>query len=414
MKILVVIGDYVLANSSANLCHLAYLKGFVDAGHDVTLISADGRDYAKDDLMKIPEGIECYSFYSTTLYEKLSIKKKERLNQNKTEIKRNTPDQETVKSEALVSVIKQKVFFALYGVHGIYIKFVKKAKKFKSEIIYDFVISISTPAASHLLVYELVRSGNIKYNHWVQIWEDPWYSDAYGYTKKKEIFKEEKHLLSIAERICYVSPITLINQQNLFPEAADKMFWVPLPSYYLMDTNNSEAVIDDLFGYFGDYRRPARDLKPFYEAAKSAGVEVNICGTTNLLLTPTEKIHIFPRLPLAELKPIEKRTGVLVFLSNHAGGQIPGKIYQYTATNKVILFILDGTEDEKRIIKSFFAPFNRFFFCENNKEDIEQAIRSICSGQLGNVNNNPLTQFEPKIIVEDILKKGMKRENGES
>ena len=48
MKILVINGNCIQVNSSANLCHLSYIRGLIDAGHEVTLLSADGRDYILD------------------------------------------------------------------------------------------------------------------------------------------------------------------------------------------------------------------------------------------------------------------------------------------------------------------------------------------------------------------------------
>ena len=49
MGILVINGDCIQTNTSANLCHLAYIRGLVDSGHNVTLLSADGKDYQLDD-----------------------------------------------------------------------------------------------------------------------------------------------------------------------------------------------------------------------------------------------------------------------------------------------------------------------------------------------------------------------------
>ena len=79
MKILVINGDCIQVNTSANLCHLAYLRGLTDAGHEVTLLSADGRDYAMDPSMKIPEGIRQHTYYGVSLYEKLSLQKKDQV-----------------------------------------------------------------------------------------------------------------------------------------------------------------------------------------------------------------------------------------------------------------------------------------------------------------------------------------------
>ena len=48
MKIFVINGGCLQVNSSANLCHLAYIHGLIEAGHEVTLLSADGKDYILD------------------------------------------------------------------------------------------------------------------------------------------------------------------------------------------------------------------------------------------------------------------------------------------------------------------------------------------------------------------------------
>jgi len=71
-KILVVNSDCIQVNSSANLCHLAYIKGMVDAGHEVALLSADSRDYKTDSAMTIPSEIKRYTYYGVSFYEKMS------------------------------------------------------------------------------------------------------------------------------------------------------------------------------------------------------------------------------------------------------------------------------------------------------------------------------------------------------
>ena len=108
-------------------------------------------------------------------------------------------------------------------------------------------------------------------------------------------------------------------------------------------------------------------------------------------------------MPLEELKKVEDRTNVLIFLCNRVGGQIPGKIYQYAATEKTILFIMDGTEEERKVLYDFFAPFNRFVFCDNTVESISDAIRRIEEGDLGDVENKPLEAFNPIETIRKIL-----------
>lgn len=405
MKILVINGDCIQTNSSANLCHLAYIRGLLAAGNEVTLLSADGRDYKVDPAMEIPEQVVQYTIYGVSIYEKLSLKKQKKSDP----IVAGSSVMKTPASSRMIHKVMDKAkstILSFYGVHGIYATFVRKAQKFKSDEDFDYIISISTPVTSHLLTYNLLKAGHIRGKHWIQIWEDPWYSDAYGFNSKEKIRQEEKRLLSFAEKVCYVSPLTLENQKRLYPESAKKMFWQPLPFYYKSEEENQSSAGHNRYGYFGDYVPAARDLQPFYEAAKETGIEVNICGNPCNLFQSTTQIHIHPRLPLNELKPIEDSTNVLVFLCNRKGGQIPGKIYQYSATSKTILFIMDGTEEEQHVLKEYFGKFNRYVFCQNTTTDIARAIRKIESRDLGNVQNVPLDDFDPVKTITNILDAG--------
>lgn len=401
MKILVINGDCILRNTSANLCHLAYIKGLVELGHEVTLLSADGRDYVIDQSMAIPDGVKNYTYYGVSLYERLSLHKKK--NVPGTENSKVASDKEDKNSKrGIIGMLKQCAL-SYYGIHGIYAKFVKKAQKFRSKEEFDYILSISTPVTSHLLAHNLLKAGHISGKHWIQIWEDPWYNDVYGFNSNIKVYREEKRLLSYAEKVYYVSPLTLCNQQKLYPQSAEKMYWNPLPYYYKDDDKMLRVFEKNIYGYFGDYVPVARNLEPFYQAARQTGIEVNICGNPDRLFSSTEHIHIYPRLPLEQLKSVEDNTNILIFLCNRKGGQIPGKIYQYSATNKVILFIMDGTPEEKEVLKNYFAPFNRYIFCKNTVEDIARAICRIENGDFGTVKNEPVETFSPLEITRKIL-----------
>lgn len=404
MKVLVINGDCVTRNSSANLCHMAYIRGLVNLGYEVTLLSGDPKEYDVDKSMIIPSSVKCIYYYGTTIYEKMSISKSKSKEDNASlaRVDYSTNESKLSIKSKLVNSAKNFVLSS-YGIHGIYSKFVKKAQKFKSDTEYDIVLSLSTPVTSHLLTYNLLEAGHIKTKKWIQVWEDPWYVDVYGFNEKEKIYKEEKRLLSYAQRVCYVSPLTLKNQKEIFPESAHKMYWAPLPFYYKNDEQGSTVNKYNNYGYFGDYAPVSRDLAPFYAAAKNIGVNVNICGNPSNLFAQTDKITIYPRLQLGELKPIEDKTNVLVFLCNRMGGQIPGKIYQYSATYKTILFILDGTDEEKKVLKSYFEQFNRYIFCENTVEDIERAIKLIENNDFGNVKNEPIDEFNPAKTIMKVL-----------
>ena len=163
MKILVIIGDCILTNSSANLCHAAYIQGLVNAGHSVTLLSADGRDYTLDQSVVIPPEVVQYTYYGVSLYEKLSLRK--RAATVAAEI--SSPATRTAHGASDVKRKLKNLIRSLYGPHGIYAPFVRKAQKFKSGEEFDNILSISTPPSSHLLAHNLLKSGHIKGKHWI-------------------------------------------------------------------------------------------------------------------------------------------------------------------------------------------------------------------------------------------------------
>ena len=273
MKILIINCDCIRVNTSANLCHLAYIRGLVESDHTVSLLSADGRDYIIDEAMDIPDSVNQITYYAVSLYEKLSLHKK--CFSVASTPTSTTPVLSGRSKPSLTQKIK-RIVLSIYGPHTICATFIRKAKKFCSKDVYDYVLSISTPPASHRLAYELIKSKRIKCRHWIQIWEDPWYSDAYGFSGKKRVFREERFLLNHAERVCYVSPLTLKNQQQLFPDSAGKMYWQPLPFYYQAEQTLNAKATHNSYGYFGDYNPQVRNLEPFYEAAKLTNIAVNI------------------------------------------------------------------------------------------------------------------------------------------
>lgn len=403
MNILVVAGHCLKVNSSANLCHLSYINGLIDCGHQVDLLTVSPKNQNVDFSIVFPK-VHKAQFYTASLYEQLGNRKQ---HSSTAADPTHSAQKESVHKPVhkLINWVKAGVR-SLYGPHGPSIAWYHKAKAFRSDICYDLVISLSDPPGSHKLTGWLLRKGRLKTRYWIQIWEDPWYADIYGLTHTQRVKREESSLLAQAQKVLYVSPLTLMYQKQAFPEYAHKMDWMPLPSYYqaeLIDTSFDHLF----FGYFGDYTSHVRNLKPFYEVAVELGLEATICGNSDTPFSSTGRVHVYPRMSLGELKLHEDRANALVFLCNLRGGQIPGKIYQYAATNKLILFIMDGTQEEKSALRDYFAGFDRFIFCENDKGSIADAIQDLQAQPIRPSLHTPLTRFKPKQIITEIVEGAM-------
>lgn len=405
MNILVIAGYCLRINSSANLCHISYINGLLNSGHTVDLITVSDKNLMTDNSMLIPPVRHLYE-YQASYYEQYS-----RIRRNSAMPSTGSGNQftEPMKGPRLRSKLKSKIkktIRAMYGVYGPDAVWEWRARKFRTQELYDVVISLAYPPTSHRLAERLIRKKHIATKHWLQIWEDPWYADLFGVQPNEKIRKEEARLLSVADRVCYVSPLTLHYQKQFYGESAHKMFWKPLPSYYV-PAKSQIPPNQFVFGYFGDYNSKVRNLYPFYQVAVEQNLETYICGNTDRKFSSTNDVHVFGRLPLRELHPYEDKTNVLVFVCNLKGGQIPGKIYQYSTTDKYILFILDGTQEETAVLKEYFGQFNRYFFCDNTIESISAAVQSIIHHKSQNIINAPVEAFRPENIISSILKETM-------
>lgn len=408
MRVLVIAGCYLPENTSAHLCHISYIEGLLSLGHTVDLLTGDSKIKKTDNGITIPKGVnKVYLYNRDSLYETLAVKK----GNDPVAPIQQTSDGDNLYQGNRKTSLKGRVFnFAksifrnIYGIYNPTISWHWKAKKFRSDIEYDLVISLSYPNVSHLNAKYLIEKKHIRTKKWIQLWEDPWTTDPLNTNEKiyNKCYKAEAKLLDSDCEIVYVSPMTMLKQQEVFSKNKEKMSWFPLPSYYETDITK-KSFEKNCYGYFGDYAPQIRNLIPFYNVAVKTGIEVNICGSPYGLISDKNNVKIHPRMPLTELKEFEDKTNVLICLFNLGGGQIPGKIYQYAASNKMIIAILDGNDDEKKIIKDYFSQFNRFIFCENNEDSIEEAVKKIESGQIEGISNEPLNAFSAENIVKKLL-----------
>lgn len=410
MKVLYIVGSCLYNNTSANMSHNAYVQGLLENGCNVDIIMPNSSFGEKDINLKKWEKATYYEYNSISSIEKLRDKFKKSFDKEivqydviKENISINNQSKEKRSLNSCIRNIVKRIYNNIFiGDNPYYLnkEWLKQASKFKNNDEYDLVISNSSPAASHKLAEILLKKKNIKAKRWIQIWEDPWYYDIYGNDNIK-ILKEENKLLKAADEVYYVSPLTLLYQSEYFKEYAYKMKFIPLP-YFKTESETIDTSGDISFGYFGDYYSHTRNLKPFYDALLKTNSYGYIYGDTDLNLEQTDRIKVNGRVTLDILNNVQKNTNVLINLCNLRGGQIPGKIYHYSATKKPIIFILDGTEEEKMQIKKYFEKYDRYYFCENNVESISEVINLFINKKVP-LEEDILMDFCPRNIIKQLL-----------
>ncbi len=393
------------------MSHNGYVQGLLENGCQLDIIMASDSWGKEDAAMPVWPDVSYHCFCSVSFRDRLrnwvhDLIPSERSRTEDTSIQKLERDQVKDAEQPGLSArsVVKKLFYTIMPSDPLYPlehAWLKRAVHFKSRTHYDLVISNSSPAAGHKLVDLLSKEKQISYDTWVQIWEDPWYSDLYG--GHSDTVKDEEHdLLRAGQKIFYVSPLTLKYQKRLFPDCAFKMNWIPLP-YLKFSDNTPENRNNWSFGYFGDYYLNVRNLIPFYTALRQAGARGFIFGDSNANLECTENITVNGRVTLDILAAVQKKTGVLVHLCNLRGGQIPGKVYHYSATNKPILFILDGTEEEQKEIRAYFERFDRYYFCENTVSSILTALEMIRRDMNSGKIWIPVNDFSPKAVAAKLI-----------
>ena len=352
MRILTVFSQPIENNTSSMIRCRNVLNGFAEIGNSIVAYSPYPDKHSK--------------YYG----EKFSINDSIQVRRYGREVKTNTVPNVNGRFKSLLLKIYRK--FDLFGSAIKYYRFTDEILEEIKDEKYDMLLSLSSPIVSHIISNKIDVS--LKPQLYIQQWGDPLTADITRKTLTPKWLQKriEKKLLLRADKVYYVSPFTLFEQQRLYPGLKDKMSFVPTPAnkHVYSSPNNQSLCI----GYFGSYYPSARNIIPLYEAVKKLGnVDLTVVGDSDLQLNEEKNIHLFERLTPDELGRYLEKVDIIVCLMNSKGNQIPGKTYSYACTNKEVLMILDGEQAES--IKQFFGRYNRFTFCTNNVKEIEKTLQ---------------------------------------
>lgn len=379
MRILYITNSPIEYSSSANIRNKSLIAGLIFWGNQVDILTPvpdKGMTYYDSSIL---DNIKCELIYIDL--EKANnlhvLGKKSRI---------------YLKVRELIS----KLFnlFSIYDPRIRNLKYVSPKKYFDK---YDLIISSSDPKSSHRIAEEIVDKNKTK---WIQYWGDPFYFDINkkSLLPRNVIMEEEKRLLSKADAIVYVSPITHQNQSTMFYDYSQKMFFLPIP--VILSEKNNESVTSEIIrlGYFGDYYSRDRDISPLLYACHEFEYSLNLIGNSDFQVEETNMVKVLKRISHSETKQFERECNILVCLCNKKGGQIPGKIFHYAAYNKPILLILDGEYQNQ--IRETFEKHKNYFICQNNPKSIHDTIELIKSSDW---SFDPIYEFDYRTVAEKML-----------
>lgn len=365
MKILYITSVPLEYSSSANLRNIALIRGLIRNGHTVSTLSTESQNES--------------AYYDKTILN-VPIDKRYFVSLGQIHAKMTSTHKGTWFSKIKGMLHRAYITLNMYDPRKNEVDGVANID-FMGET-FDIIISSSDPKSSHLFAERLLKLHPDIAPKWIQYWGDPFTGDINRRSLVPDfvVEKEEKRLLSPCDKAVYVSPLTAEYIKKKHPEYADKIQFVPVgySEEKIYPKHESETL--DLC-YCGDYYSRDRDLQPLIEAVKQLDkCRLTVAGNSDLALSPNESITVYPRVEKKKVDEIEQSSDVIVCVCNRKGTQIPGKIYHASATNRAILILLDG--DCKNEIKAYFTGYERFVFCENEKNAIVATLRSMCDNKV--------------------------------
>lgn len=382
MNFLFVTTDDILRNASSNIRNAALISGLVANGNDVTIISICHGHTIDDALKEAIKG------------SRLIYANKEFRNHHG----------EVGKGFSLKFFLK-RMLLKIYNKFRIYDPYVYRIPKdfsFLKGLSYDVLISSSDPRSSHLFAKKILQR-NKKHVTWIQYWGDPMANDISS-SKLMGLFlkKAEKRILSYADLIVYTNQATVNLLSDIYNLPKSKILSIPT-SYYIgnVKKKNVTQIVPGTIkvGYFGEYYSAKRNMKPIVQSImRMNDFSLYLIGNTDCDYSGNEKIIQYPKMSAKQVEQFQDEMDILLVVENiPVEGkeciQIPGKMYHYGLSDKKVLVI-----SESGLIKKEFDKYGRYLFCDNDTNQIENALLSLYKNDSSSMSK-PLDEFSPRRVA---------------
>lgn len=369
-KVLIICYYWPPAGGSGVQRHLKFAKYLRDFGWEPIIYTVKNGEYPELDetlLNEVPEGItvikrnitEPYGFYKIFAGKK----KKDKI----------TPNFFSQKNEGFfqkLAIFLRSNFF-IPDARMWWIKpSINFLEKYLKSNPVDAIISTGPPHSLHLIANSLHSTTNIP---WLADFRDPWTNIDYfkdlvllPFAKEKHI-RLEKEVLTKASRVVTVSPTWAKELEVIGERKID----VITNGFDESDFKITNPILDSKFTivHLGMFSK-ARNHEVFWKALSELIVEnpffakelqINFYGITDASVTVlaekyglSKYVNIYPYQPHEEIVKVMASSRVLLLSVHNSAnlqGFVPGKLFEYMASNRPIVCIGPENGDSASIIR---------------------------------------------------------------
>lgn len=390
MRILFVTFSDIAVCSSSNIRNISLIKGLLDTGNNVDIISykTNNKAQLQDETFKpITDRCKVFEISGAIASEKVTAGLLAKGSKN-------------IKIR-LYNYLR-KLYYALEPVDSMR----KTALSLDIEGLdlgeYDLMISSSNPYSVHILA-ERIKNRYFKDGiKWVQYWGDALYFDTLIRHPlfPKRLKKAEYNLIRNCDAIFYTNEVILEKQKDLFKDMAEKMAYIETPYAFAQKSEKEDFTYQ--VGYFGSFSTVVRDIMPLYSVLSDADYCSVIIGNGDVEISSAKTLEVLPRATVSVVREYENDTRILACICNklptngEETGLIPGKAYHYGATDKPVLVI--GASPD---VEAFLKRYNRYVFVPNDSQKIKETIDRLLNKPFH--KEKPIESVDPVKSAEKLI-----------
>lgn len=295
----------------------------------------------------------------------------------------------------IVELAKQIYFFP--DIDKEWIRIYKKNLDYKN---YDLIISSSDTKTAHFIANSIKKEYRTP---WFSYWGDPWKDDM-GTKGIKKILASiyEKKFIRNSDAIFYTSIPTITAIKNTFGNLENIYY---LPRGYLeqivekpAESNTIRLLYPGSIYYGRNISNLIEQIK-YHNEKKRIKIQLDIYGYCDDRLKEIyqSKYVIFHnQVDFSMINNVIAKSDGLIILMNDANShQIPGKLYDFFGTNKMIVAIMPGKNQE---VEKFLKNTGRCLVYESRDINLEEIIENVHSECW-----RPLEDYDPNVIAKSLL-----------
>ncbi|VTS27255.1 Uncharacterised protein [Streptococcus pseudoporcinus] len=242
----------------------------------------------------------------------------------------------------------------------------KKCFKLNYELFsnVDLILSISSPYSAHLVSSYISKKIDRPF---IMVYGDPWIYEPKrkrGFLRYRLEKTMENKLVQEAAKILLITDWNKEKYQEIYNLPDNKVYTYHIgfnPEYIRTTSKSVKSEMNHKLNiiYGGSLDEVHRNPEPFLTAMKQLEhIHLSIYNSDNPKIASmienyglSDKVSLFPIIASSEFNELLNQSDALLLFGNKTPFQVPGKLFNYIATEKTIIYVKnnnfdnDGTEE---------------------------------------------------------------------